>query len=75
MDNVLRDWSTLMFKVKNVIEKIEQAEGDIGSILDIGDMASTRLAWQQLAIFATNMQTTLSNITLQDPVTQPANAA
>jgi hypothetical protein len=38
-------------------------------------MASTRLAWQQLAIFATNMQTTLSNITLQDPVTQPANAA
>jgi hypothetical protein len=75
MDNVLRDWSTLMFKVKNVIDSLEQAEGNIGSILEIGDMASTRMTWQQLAIFATNMQTTLSNITLQDPVTQPANAA
>ena len=58
-----------------MIAAIEQAEGDIGTILDAGDVVTARITWQQLATFASNMQTTLSNVTLQDPVTQPANAA
>ncbi len=75
METILNDWSTLQFKLKAMIAAIEQAEGDIGTILDAGDVVTARITWQQLATFAGNMQATLSNVTLQDPVTQPANAA
>lgn len=69
MDVVLSDWATLSAKLKAVIDDLDQAKGDIGSILDLGDMATTRTAWQQLTGFATNMQTSLASITVEKPVT------
>lgn len=69
MDVVLSDWATLSAKLKAVIDDLDQAKGDIGSILDLGDMATTRTAWQQLTDFATNMQTSLASITVEKPVT------
>lgn len=69
MDVVLSDWATLSAKLKAVIDDLDQAKGDIGSILDLGDMATTRTAWQQLMGFATNMQTSLASITVEKPVT------
>lgn len=69
MDVVLSDWATLSAKLKAVIDDLDQAKGDIGSILDLGDMATTRTAWQQFTGFATNMQTSLASITVEKPVT------
>ena len=63
MNVVLTDWATLTVKVQGVINDLEKAEGDIGSILDVGDMESARLAWQQLSAFAQNMQYGLANVT------------
>ena len=68
METVLSDWATLMVKMKAVIDDLDQSEGDIGSVLDTGDMVTTRSAWQQLAAFAGNMQSSLGGITAEAPV-------
>jgi hypothetical protein len=74
MTTILTDWATLTGKLQGVIDDLNTAEGDIGSILDLGDMATTKAAWTQLAAFAQNMQNGLGNVTV-DPTVTPIKAA
>ena len=67
MGVIMSDWATLMVKMKAVIEDLTTAEGDIGSILDVGDMVTTKLAWRQLTDFATNMQSSIKSISAVAP--------
>jgi hypothetical protein len=65
---IMSDWGTLMTKMKSVIDDLDAAEGDIGSILDVGDMKTTKLAWTQLTSFADKMQSAIESIAAVTPV-------
>lgn len=66
MATVLNDWATVTVKLQSVIDDLSAAEGDIGSILDLGDMKTTNAAWSQLAAYAQNMQNGIGGVVIND---------
>jgi hypothetical protein len=71
MAAVLIDWATLVTKMESVIEGLNAAEHDIGSILDLGDMATAKLAWDELADYAQGLQNVLGNVIVLTDVNAP----
>lgn len=75
MNDILATWGTLVTKMKAVVDEVQTAENDIGTILDAGDVRTAGVAWGQLTAFATSMQTALGNLVLQPLVNIPVKSA
>jgi predicted nucleic acid-binding Zn-ribbon protein len=75
MDKVVDKWNTLTSEMQKVVDDLANAEGDIGKVIDKQSMTKTKDAWTDLMRFATQMQITLTSITLMPPEDTESAAA